>query len=243
MGGGRSGNQVLAAQTVPASGVRPKKRVERPAREIVMGDDVLEQEQGSHGVVERIVPTAAGVVGFEDRAETATFAERRERVIRQFRPCGAGEQQGIDPRTEAVAGKCPEEALFGALAVGDDDSPGEVLFHLRPQGEQGRSAVQVLVPDAVDLARGPRDWSLAGEVGHEALAVAIGGRPSGDADLHRHIRPATGSTRRLEVDGSEAAVPDGHGRKGSTDAGGLAMGKASDGGLPRGARWRKFRRS
>jgi hypothetical protein len=127
--------------------------------------------------------------------------------------------------------------------VGDHDCAGEVLFHLWPQGKQGRGPLEVFIADAVDLACGPRDGGVRGEVRHEALAVAAGGRPSSEADLHRDIGAAAGSASGLEVDGGEAAVPDGHGRKGSMAGSGLAMGKAPDGGLPRGARWRKFRRS
>lgn len=46
-------------------------------------------------------------------------------MAREFRPSGAGEVEGVDPRSEAVAGEGAEEALFGALAVSDDDVAGE----------------------------------------------------------------------------------------------------------------------
>jgi len=209
----------------------------------VVGDDVFEQEQRCEGVVKGIMPATAGVVGFEDRGEATVFAEKREGMVGQLRPRGAGKEQRIDPRAEAVTGKRAQEALLGALAVGDDDGTGEVLFHLRPQGKQGGRSVEVFIPDPVDLARGPGDRCVAGEVRHEALAMATGGRPGREPHLHRDVRATAGRAGGLEVDGGKTAVPDGHGRKGSMASGGLAMGKAPDGGLPRAARSRKFRRS
>jgi hypothetical protein len=228
---------------VPAGGVRTQQRGERPPGEIVMGNQMLQQQQGRDRVVKGIMPASSGVMGLKGWAKSAAFTEGGQRVIRQFRPSGTAKQQGIDPRAEAVSRKSPQEALLSALPMGDDDRPGEVFFHLGPQGKQGRGTVEILVADPVDLARGPGDRGVAGQIGHEALAMAVGGGPGGKSHLHRDIGPAAGSPGGLEVDGSKTAVPNRHGQKGSMAGRGLAMGNAPDGGLPRGARWRKFRRS
>ena len=76
MGGGGSGNQALAAQAMPAGGIRPEERFERSVSELVVSDEMLEQKQGREGVVEGVVPTAAGVMRFEDRGKAAVFAEK-----------------------------------------------------------------------------------------------------------------------------------------------------------------------
>ena len=66
------------------------------------------------------MPAAQGDQCPDRRGESVGFAEGAQRVAGQFGPGGAGQQQGIDPRPETVAGEGAQEALFGALATKRD---------------------------------------------------------------------------------------------------------------------------
>ena len=91
-------------------------------------DEVPEQDEGSGGVEEGVVPGFFGDEGADLVTKTELIADAAERVIGQIGPGGAGKQKGIDPWAEAVTGEGAQKALFGALAVGDDDRPGEAFF-------------------------------------------------------------------------------------------------------------------
>lgn len=54
-------------------------------------------------------------------------------MVRQLGPGGAGDEECINPRAEAVAGEAAEKAFFGAFAVSDDDGSCEAFFQFRPE--------------------------------------------------------------------------------------------------------------
>ena len=138
-------------------------------------------------------------------------AELSERVFREIRPGGAGEVEGVDPRTEAMAGKGAEEAFLGAFVVGDDDVPRKTRSELGPEGEKGRGIGEVGGGDAVDLLRGPVDGLVGVEVGDENVVVGRRRGPAGDADLDGCIVLSAGGSGGFEIDGGEDGVSDEHG--------------------------------
>lgn len=91
-------------------------------------DQVTEQNEGGGGVEKGVVPGFFGDEGADLIREGELIADGAERVVGQIGPGGAGEQEGIDPRAEAVTRKGPQKAFFGALAVGDDDRAGKAFF-------------------------------------------------------------------------------------------------------------------
>ena len=127
-------------------------------------------------------------------------------MVGQAWPGRAGKQKGIDPRAEAVTGKSPQKALFGALAVGDDDRAGEAFFELGPERKQCRGSGEVLGPDAMDLARRPLDGPIGVEVRNEGISMPALKRPRHQPDLHRGIGHARSRARRFKVDGGEEAL-------------------------------------
>ncbi len=91
-------------------------------------DEVSEEDKGGGGVEEGVVPGFFGDESADLVTKAELVANAAERVLGQAWPGRAGKQKGIDPRAEAVAWKSPQKALFGALAVGDDDRTGEAFF-------------------------------------------------------------------------------------------------------------------
>ena len=169
-------------------------------------DEVPEQDEGCGGIEEGVVPGFFGDEGAHLVAERELIADAAERVVGQIGPGGAGEQKGIDPWAEAVTGKGPQKAFFGALAVGDNDRPGEAFFQLGPERKEGRGVGEILGADAMNLACRPLDRSIGVKVGNEGIAMPALKRPGHEPDLHRGIRHARSRARRFEVDGGEKAL-------------------------------------
>ncbi len=127
-------------------------------------DEVGEQCKRGDRIEECIMPRFSGNEFLDLLAEAVVLAERGERVIRELGPSGAGEQEGIEPRPEAMAGEGAEESFFGALAMGDDDFAVQAHFHLGPEREQGGGGLQLLRADAMDFTGGPLDRLIGEEV-------------------------------------------------------------------------------
>lgn len=102
------------------------QHVEGLVGEVELCDDVLENEEGGGGVEEGVVPVAVGDDGLEGGGEAEVVAEAAELVGLRLGIDFAGELEGVDPGAEGVAGEGGEEALFGAVGVGDEGSFAEV---------------------------------------------------------------------------------------------------------------------
>jgi len=169
-------------------------------------DQVAEEDERCGGVEEGVVPGFFGDEGADLIAEAELVADAAERVVGQIGPCGAREQKGIDPGAEAVTGKGAQEALFGTLAVGNNDRAGEAFFQLGPERKKGGRVGKILGTDAMNLARGPLDRSIGVEVRNKGIAMPGFKRPGHQPDLHRRVSLPRRCARRLEVDGGEAAL-------------------------------------
>lgn len=95
------------------------------------------------------------IINAEGRAEIA------EGVGGEIGPSGPGEQEGVDPRTKAVAGEGTEEAFLGAVTVRDNGAAAELFFESGPEGKKRRSVEEVFLGDAVDFLGGPGDVLIA----------------------------------------------------------------------------------
>jgi hypothetical protein len=96
-------------------------------------DQVAKQDKAGGGVEKRVVPRFFGNEGTDLVAEAELVADAAERVVCEVGPCGAGQQEGIDPWTKAVTRKSTQKALFGAFSVSDYDRADEVFFQLWPK--------------------------------------------------------------------------------------------------------------
>ena len=177
-------------------------------REGVSFHQMREQNERGDRVEQRVVPRLGGDQRVDGFGQSVGLTKRAERVVRQLRPGGAGEQQGVDPRAEAMAGEGAEEALFRAFAMGDDDRAGETAFEFRPQQQQGRGVGEILRADAVDFPRGPLDRLVGEKVGHERVGVPRFRGPTGEPDLDRAVGSSPRRAGRFEIDGGESAVAD-----------------------------------
>lgn len=92
---------------------------------LVLVEEFFEDGEGAEGVEEGVVPIAIGLAFLDGGGNAEEIAEGAEGVILGFWPGGAGEVEGVEPGCEGVAGEGAEEALFGAVAVGDDNVSGE----------------------------------------------------------------------------------------------------------------------
>ena len=167
-----------------------------------------EQDERGDGVEKRVMPRLRGDQRLDGFCQPVRFAKRAERVVRQFRPGGAGEQQRVDPRPETMTGEGAQEAFFRAFAMGDDDRAGETAFEFRPQQQQGRGVGEILRADAVDFPRGPLDRLVGEKLGHERVGVPRFRRPSGEPDLDRAVGFPPRRAGRFEIDGGETTVAD-----------------------------------
>ena len=136
------------------------------------------------------------------------IADAAERVVGEVGPSGTGEQEGIDPWAEAVTRKGPQKALFCAFSVSDDHRADEAFFQFGPERKKRRGLDKILVVDAMDLARRPLYWLIGMKVGNEWSLIATLDRPGHQPNLHWGICHPGCGTRRLEVDGGEAALAD-----------------------------------
>ena len=168
-------------------------------------DQVAKQDERGCGIEKRVVPGFLGHKGAHLVAETKLIADAAERVVGQIGPCGAGEQKRIDPWAEAVTRKGTQKALFRAFSMGDDRRAAEAFIQLGPERKEGRSLGKILGADAMNLASRPLDGLIGMKMGDKSIAIAAIKRPRYQPNLHRSIRHPRFGTRRLEVDGGEAA--------------------------------------
>lgn len=189
-------------EAVPGGGVRFKENGDRLVRQTEFGNKVLEKGEGGKRIIQGIVPIAVGgVIGeicnFESGAEIA------EGVGRLIGPGGAGEMEGIDPRTKAVAGESAKETFFGAMAVGNDGTAAQLLFQGRPERQKGGGFEEVIGGDAVDLAGGPGDVLIALQERNDGLVNVLLKRPAPQSDLNGRVGAPFGRACRFEIDGGE----------------------------------------
>ena len=168
-------------------------------------DQVTKQDERSGCVEKGIVPGFFRDKGADLPAQAELIADVSERVIGQIGPCGAGEQKRIDPWAEAVTRKGPQKAFFRAFSMGDDHRAAEAFIQLGPERKEGRSLGKMLGADAMNLASRPLDGLIGMKMGDKSIAIAAIKRPRYQPNLHRSIRHPRFGTRRLEVDGGEAA--------------------------------------
>lgn len=144
-------------------------------------------------------------------AQSELVAECGQRVVGKCGVGGAGELEGIDPWSEAVAWESAEEAFFGPHAVGDDDMLMEVAAQGGPELLEAGGVGEVGILDPVDFAGGPGDGGVGGEVADERIVVADGDGPACEPELDRDVGFPRAGTGGLEVDGAEAELVDGGG--------------------------------
>lgn len=130
-------------------------------------------------------------------------------MIGEIGPEGSGEQEGVEPRAETMAGEGAEETLFGAFTVGDYDGSVETRAEVRPEREQGWCVFELFGADAVDFLGGPKNRLVGLEVGDEEVGYSGVEGPSGKTNLDGVIGIALGGTGRFEIDGGEACLADG----------------------------------